>query len=79
METQELVSPSTDAPEQRSVLVQDILTKDNLITLEYLPYSPNLAAANFYVAPRLKSALKGQHFRDDTDVRNGTEELKRLS
>ena len=40
----------------------------------------DLAQADFYLLPRLKSTLKGQHFCDTTDIiKNGTEQLKRLS
>jgi len=39
-----------------------------------------LAPADFYLLPRLKSALKGRRFCDATDIiKNATEELKRLS
>jgi hypothetical protein len=51
IEAQHFVSPSREVSAQRSVLVQDILTEDNVTTLEYLPYSPNLATADFYVVP----------------------------
>jgi hypothetical protein len=47
-----------------------------MATLEH----PHLAAANFYLFLRLKSALKGQHFCNATEnIKNPTEELKRLS
>jgi hypothetical protein len=49
-------------------------------TLEHPPSSPDLAAADFYLFPGLKSVLKGKNFCDDTEIiRNVTEELKRLS
>jgi len=49
-------------------------------TLEHPPYSPDLAAADLYMVPREKSALKGRRICDVTDViKNATEELKRLS
>jgi len=48
--------------------------------MEHPPYSPHLAPANFYLPPRLKSALKGRSFCDATDIiGNATEELKRIS
>ena len=44
------------------------------------PYSPDMAAADFYLFPRLKLTLTGQRFCDTTDIiKNATEELKRLS
>jgi len=49
-------------------------------TLEHPPYSPDLAAADFYLLPRLKSGLKVRRFCIATDtIRNAMEELKRLS
>jgi hypothetical protein len=39
-------------------------------------YSPDLAAAEFYLFPQLKSALKGRRFYDATDIiKNATEKL----
>jgi len=44
------------------------------------PYSPYPAPADFYLFPRLKSALKGRRYSDATDIiENATVELKRLS
>jgi hypothetical protein len=72
MEIQYLVTPPED-PAHRSVLVQGILTKDNVTTLQYLPYSPNLAATDFYVFPGWN-----QHWRDDAFVMILTFSGKRL-
>ena len=51
-------------PAHRSVLVKDILTKNNVTTLQHPTYSPDLAAADLYLFPLLKSALKGQRHCD---------------
>ena len=51
-----------NAPAHRSVLVKDFLAKNSVITLEHPPYSPELAPTDFYLFPRLKSALKGYCF-----------------
>jgi len=49
-------------------------------TLIHPPHSPDLAPTDFYLFPRLKSALKGRYFCDATDIiKNVTKELKRLS
>jgi len=47
-----------NAPAHPSVLVKDFLAKNNVTTLEHPPYSPDLAAADFYLFPGMKSALK---------------------
>jgi hypothetical protein len=39
-------------------------------TMNHLPYSPNLAPADFWLFPKLKSALKGKHFLDVEDIRS---------
>jgi hypothetical protein len=43
-----------NAPAHQSVLVKDFVAKNNVITPEHLPYSPDVAAADFYLFPRLK-------------------------
>jgi len=69
-----------NAPAHRPFLAKDFLAKNNVTTLEHPPYSPDLAAVDFYLFPRLKSALKGRRFCDSTDImKNATDELKRLS
>jgi len=56
------------------------LLMNNVTTLEHPLYSPYLAAPDFYLFQRLKSALKGHHFHDATDsIKNVTGELKWLS
>ena len=44
-----------NAPAHRSVLVMDFLTKNNVATLEHPPCNRDLASADFYLFPRLKS------------------------
>ena len=69
-----------NAPAHRPVLVKDYLTKNNVTTLEHSPYSPDLASADFYLFPLLKSASKEWRFCDATDIiKNTMEDLKRLS
>jgi len=45
-----------NAPAHRSVLVKDFLADDNTTTLEYPSYRRKMAAADFYLFPRMKSA-----------------------
>jgi histone-lysine N-methyltransferase SETMAR len=66
-----------NAPAHRSLLVGNYLAKNNVTTLEHPPYSPDLAPADFFLFPRLKSSLKGKRFADVEDVReNATKVLK---
>jgi hypothetical protein len=41
-------------PAHRSVLVEDLLAKNEVITLEHPQYSPDLASADFHLFPRQK-------------------------
>jgi transposase len=69
-----------NVPAHRAVLVKNFLAKNNVTALEHPPYSPRLAPADFYLFPRLKSAVKGRCFCDATDIiKNFTKELKSLS
>jgi hypothetical protein len=67
MENQQLVS-FHNAPAHRSVLVTDFLAKNNVTTLECPPNSPDLAPADRYLHPRLKSALMGRRFCDASET-----------
>jgi len=51
-----------NAPAHRLLFVKDFLAKNSVTTLEHPPHSPELAAVDFYLFPRLKSALKRRHF-----------------
>ena len=80
MEKQYLITPSRQCSSATVGLVKDFLAKNNMTRLEPLPYSPYVVPADFYLFPRLKSALKGRGFCDATDIiKNATEELKMLS
>jgi hypothetical protein len=61
-------------------LVKDFLAKSNVTTLQHLPFSHNLAPADFCLFPPLKLAFMGRRFCNATDIiKNATEELKMLS
>jgi transposase len=79
MENQQLVSPVNDNSSAHwSVLVKNFLAKNNVTTLEP-PHPPDLASADYYLFPRMKSPLKGRRFYAVPDIiKNATGELKRL-
>ena len=66
-----------NAPAHQSALVKNFLTKNNVTTLEHHPYSLDLAAADLYLLPRLKSALKGRCLCDRIAEKAFTEWLPR--
>jgi hypothetical protein len=66
-------------PALRSVSVQDFSAKNNVDYIKASHIIPDLAAANFYLFPRLKSASMRRRFCAADIINNATEELKRLS
>jgi hypothetical protein len=68
-----------NAPAHQSVVVKNFLAKNNVTTLEHPPYSPDLAPVDFYMFPRLKSALKVRCISHATDIKNAMDELNRVS
>ena len=51
-----------NAPSHTALRVREFLAKYNLVTLPQPAYSPDLAPADFFLFPRIKTALKGHHF-----------------
>jgi hypothetical protein len=43
--------PHYNPPAHRSILLKDLLAKDNVTTLEHTPYSLDLVSADFYLFP----------------------------
>jgi len=60
-------------------VVKNFLAKNDVTTLEHPHYSPDLAPADLYMFPGLKSALKVRRINHDTDIKNAMEELNRIS
>lgn len=51
-----------NAPCHTALRVQEFLAKHSLVTLPQPPYSPDMAPADFFLFPKIKTALKGIHF-----------------
>jgi hypothetical protein len=49
-------------------LVNDFLAENNVTTLQLPPHPPELAPADSYLFPQLKSALKEQRICDATET-----------
>jgi len=49
MRTNSWCVPHESDPAHHSILLKDLLAKNNMTTLERPPYSPDLAAAGFYL------------------------------
>jgi histone-lysine N-methyltransferase SETMAR len=51
-----------NAPAHNALSVKTFLTKHMIIVLEHPSYSPDLAPCDFFLFPKIKSALKGTRF-----------------
>ena len=52
-----------NAPAHTALSIPEFLAKKNIPLLPHPPYNPELALCDFYLFPKLKSKLKGHHFR----------------
>jgi len=51
-----------------SAQTQDAMTSLKFTVVPHPPYSPDLAPSDFWLFPKLKQTLKGQHFSSDAEV-----------
>jgi len=59
-----------------SFLVRNFLAKNETTVVPQPPYSPDLAPADFFLFPKLKSTLKGRRFDTFNEIqKNSTKEL----
>jgi len=52
-----------NAPAHASLFIREFLTKHETTVVPQPPYSPDLAPADFFLFPKLKSSLKGRRFQ----------------
>jgi hypothetical protein len=65
-----------NAPAHKALTVKQLLAQKLITEMEHLPYSPDLALNDFWLLPKIKSALKGQSFLDTEDIRRKVTALK---
>ena len=65
-----------NAPAHASLLIRSYLAKHQTVVVPHPPYSPDLAPANFFLFPKLKTTLKGRRFQTIEEIQeNATIEL----
>ena len=65
-----------NAPAHSSFFVRNFLAKNEATVVPQPPYSPDLAPADFFLFPKLKSTLKGHRFDTFDEIqKNSTKEL----
>ena len=62
-----------NAPSHSSFLVRDFLAKHATTVLPQPPYSPDLAPADFFLFPKLKSTLKGRRFESVEAIKTNSQ------
>jgi len=53
-----------NAPAYKELSIKQFLAQKSITEMEHPPYSPDLALHDFWLFPKIKSALKGQRFQD---------------
>jgi len=54
------------------LLIREFLTKQDMIVEPQPPYSPDLAPADFFLFPKLKSTLKGHRFQTIEEIKENS-------
>ena len=68
-----------NAPAHTALSIYQFLAEKNIATLEHSPYSPDLAACDFFFFPKIKAVLKGTHFSDIDSIKKAAmTELKKI-
>ena len=68
-----------NAPAHASLQIREFRAKNGMSVLPHPPYSPDLAPADFFLFPKLKSVLKGQRFDTAAEIKeNSLKELRAI-
>ena len=69
-----------NAPDHTALSIGQFFAESNIATLEYRPYSLDLASCDFFFFPKIKSVLKKTHFSDIDSIKMAaTTELKKIA
>ena len=75
-ENQTWILHHDNATADASLLIRSYLAKHQTSVVPHPPYSPDLAPADFFLFPKLKTALKGRRFQTIEEIReNAIREL----
>ena len=68
-----------NAPAHASLLIREFLAKQETIVVLQPSYSPDLAPADFFLFPKLKSTLKGRRFQTIEEIKeNSLQDLRAI-
>ena len=79
-QSSELLLFLDNAPYHNAAIVKKFLENRNVAVLHHAPYSPDLAPADYFLFPKFKFPLKGQHFQTVEEIQCAvTRELNNIS
>jgi transposase len=58
----------TKAPSHNATIIKQFLAQQKVTVLDYPPYSPDLAPADYFLFPKMKSHFKGHLFDSISDI-----------
>jgi histone-lysine N-methyltransferase SETMAR len=58
-----------NAPSHSALVVKTFLAKHDVVEISHPPYSPDLAPADFFLFPSVKTALQWKRFQDVEDIK----------
>ncbi|UYV84344.1 hypothetical protein LAZ67_X001901, partial [Cordylochernes scorpioides] len=68
-----------NAPAHTSLLVRDLLAKNNTLMMPQPTYSPDLAFCDFFLFPKLKRPMKGRRYATLDEIKTASKEgLKKI-
>jgi len=69
-----------NAPAHASLLIRSYLAKHHTSVVPHPPYCPDLAPADFFLFPKLKTTLKGRRFQTIQEIQeNALRELRAIT
>jgi len=79
-ENQTCMLHQDDAPVHASLLIRSYLAKHQKSVVPHPPYSPDLAPADFFLFPKLKTTSKGRRFQTVKEIQeNAVRELRSIT
>jgi len=68
-----------NAPAHASLLTRSYLAKHQTSAVPHPPYSPDIAPADFFLFPKIKTTLKGRRFQTTVEIQeNAIRELRAI-
>ena len=79
LETRSWLLHHDNVPAHNALEIRELLAKNNIVVLEQLPYSPDLAPCDFFLFTKLKEVTKGTRFQDSEAIKTAvTKELRAI-